>query len=97
MYLIAIGYKQIRDIGITSIHTVHSHRIMVKDKNLKIREPGILTPYIENKLYSSIKIDYFAPELKNKTEFVSLDKSDIWSFGVLYYYLLGSKMPELQI
>jgi serine/threonine protein kinase len=24
---------------------------------------------------------------------VQLDKSDMWSYGVLYYYLLSAKMP----
>lgn len=37
MYLLAIAYKQMRDLGVTSIHTVHSQRIMVKDKNIKVR------------------------------------------------------------
>ena len=37
MYLIALGYKQMRDLGVTSIHTVHSQRIMVKDGNIKLR------------------------------------------------------------
>lgn len=37
MYLLAIAYKQIRDIGVTSIHTVHSQRIMIKNKNIKLR------------------------------------------------------------
>lgn len=37
MYLLAIAYKQIRDIGVTSIHTVHSQRILIKDKNIKVR------------------------------------------------------------
>lgn len=37
MYLMAIGYKQMRDIGVTSIHTVHSQRIMIKNHNIKIR------------------------------------------------------------
>lgn len=65
MYLLAISYKQIRDIGVTSIHTVHSQRIMIKNNNIKLREPGLLTPFIENKLYANNKkIDYFAPELK---------------------------------
>lgn len=61
MYLLAIAYKQIRDLGVTSIHTVHSQRIMIKNKNIKIREPGLLTPFIESKLMASTKIDYFAP------------------------------------
>lgn len=95
MYLLALGYKQIRDIGVTSIHTVHSQRILIKDKNIKLREPGLLTPFIETKLMSSTKIDYFAPELKEKSDFVELDKSDMWSYGVLYYYLLRGCLPEL--
>lgn len=37
MYLLAIGYKQMRDLGVTSIHTVHSQRIMIKNKNIKLR------------------------------------------------------------
>lgn len=44
----------------------------------------------------SHKIDYFAPQLKQKSDFVELDKSDMWSYGVLYYYLLrGGALPEL--
>jgi hypothetical protein len=37
MYLLAIGYKQMKDLGVTSIHTVHSQRIMIKNKNIKLR------------------------------------------------------------
>jgi hypothetical protein len=37
MYLLALAYKQMRDIGVTSIHTVHSQRIMIKNKNIKVR------------------------------------------------------------
>lgn len=37
MYLLAIAYKQMRDIGVTSIHTVHSQRIMIINKNIKVR------------------------------------------------------------
>lgn len=44
---------------------------------------------------SSTKIDYFAPELKEKSDFVELDKSDMWSYGVLYYFLLRGSLPEL--
>ena len=46
MYLMALGYKQMRDLGVTSIHTVNSQRIMIKNGNIKIREPGILTPFL---------------------------------------------------
>ncbi len=95
MYLLAIAYKQMRDIGVTSIHTVHCQRIMIKNKNIKIRQPGLLTPFIENKLITSTKIDYFAPELKQKSDFVELDKSDMWSYGILYYFLLQGSLPQL--
>ena len=37
MYLVAFGYKQMRDLAVTSIHTVHSKRIMIKNKNIKLR------------------------------------------------------------
>ena len=37
MYIIALAIKQIRELGVTSIHTLDMQRIMVKDKSLKIR------------------------------------------------------------
>lgn len=55
----------------------------------------MISPFIDNKLAASAKIDYFAPELKEKSDFVELDKSDMWSYGVLYYYLLRQSLPEL--
>ena len=61
MYLMAMGYKQMRDLGVTSIHTVHSQRVMIKNRNIKLREPGLLSPFIEKKLNSSQEVDYFAP------------------------------------
>ena len=68
---------------------------MIKDGNIKIREPGLLTPLIEHRLRQSTKIDYFAPELKERGDFVELDKSDMWSYGVLFYYLLHRQIPVL--
>lgn len=64
MYLLALSFKQMKDLGVTSIHTVNCQRVMIKNKNIKIREPGLITPFLENKLIMSTKIDYFAPELK---------------------------------
>ena len=32
--------------------------------------------------------------MKENLEMVELDKSDMWSYGVLYYYLSSGKMPE---
>lgn len=46
MYILALGIQQIRELGVTSLHTIHSQRIMVKDRSLKLREPGLLTPSI---------------------------------------------------
>jgi hypothetical protein len=46
MYILAIAIKQIREIGVSSIHTIHSMRVMVGDKNIKLREPGLLTPSV---------------------------------------------------
>lgn len=37
MYVLALGLQQMRELGVTSIHTLHSQRIMVKDKNIKVR------------------------------------------------------------
>lgn len=37
MYILAISFKQMRDIGVTSIHTIHSQRIMIKNNNIKLR------------------------------------------------------------
>jgi len=42
----AIGIKQMRELGVTSIHTIHPQRIMIKDKTIKIREPGLLSPIV---------------------------------------------------
>lgn len=65
MYVMALAIKQIREMGVTSIHTINCQRIMVKDKNIKLREPGLLTPSVEKKLVEAKHtIDYFAPELK---------------------------------
>lgn len=67
---------------------------MIKDKNIKIREPGLIAPYVEKRLIENKNtIDYFAPELKENLEMVQLDKSDMWSYGILYYYLISAKMP----
>lgn len=50
---------------------------------------------MERQLYGSKQlIDYFAPELKENLEMVQLDKSDMWSYGVLYYYLISGKLPS---
>lgn len=65
MYILAIAIKQMRELGVSSIHTLHPQRIMLKDKSLKIREPGLLTPSLEKRLSENKNlIDYFAPELK---------------------------------
>lgn len=54
----------------------------------------MLAPSIEKRLIEGKNtIDYFAPELKENLEMVQLDKSDMWSYGVLYYYLLSGKLP----
>jgi serine/threonine protein kinase len=37
MYIMALAIQQMRELGVTSIHTVNSQRIMVKDKSIKIR------------------------------------------------------------
>lgn len=37
MYIMALAIKQIREMGVTSIHTIHSQRIMIKDKSIKLR------------------------------------------------------------
>jgi hypothetical protein len=50
MYLMAIALKQMRTIGITSIHTITNQRVMINNMNIKLREPGLLTPIIEKKL-----------------------------------------------
>ena len=78
----------------TSIHTIHSQRIMIKGKNIRLREPGLISPTVEKRLIEGKNIiDYFAPELKENLEMVQLDKSDMWSYGVLYYYLISGKLP----
>lgn len=78
----------------TSIHTLNSQRVMIANKSIRIREPGLLTPLVEKKLGESKGlIDYFAPELKENLEMTQLDKSDMWSYGVLYYYLIAGNLP----
>lgn len=37
MYIMALALQQMRELGVSSIHTLNSQRVMVKDKNLKIR------------------------------------------------------------
>ena len=37
MYIIALAIKQIRELGVSSIHTINMQRIMVSDKSIKIR------------------------------------------------------------
>jgi len=37
MYLMAVAIKQMREIGITSIHTINAQRIMINNKNIKLR------------------------------------------------------------
>lgn len=46
MYLFAIGLKQMKTLGITSVHTICHQRIMISDNTILLREPGILTPMI---------------------------------------------------
>ena len=94
MYLMAIALKQMKTMGITSVHTINNQRIMLHNGNIKLREPGILTPIIEKALQANQTIDFFAPELKEKLDFVELDKSDIWSYGITYIYLLTGEMPK---
>jgi serine/threonine protein kinase len=95
MYVMAMAIQQMRELGVTSIHTINSQRIMIKDKSIRLREPGMLTPSVEKRLIESKNIiDYFAPELKENLEMVQLDKSDMWSYGVLYYYLISGKLPS---
>lgn len=54
----------------------------------------MLAPSVEKRLIDGKNtIDFFAPELKENLEMVQLDKSDMWSYGVLYYYLLSGKLP----
>lgn len=44
---------------------------MIHNTNVKIREPGLLTPIVEKKLQANSNvIDFFAPELKEKMDFV---------------------------
>jgi serine/threonine protein kinase len=94
MYILALGIKQMRELGVSSIHTMHSQRVMIKDKSVRLREPGLLTPPIEKRLVESKgTIDYFAPELKENLEMTQLDRSDMWSYGVLYYYLIAGILP----
>lgn len=94
MYILAIALSQMRQLGVTSIHTIHAQRIMLKDKGLKVREPGLLSPSLEKRLVEGKNIiDYFAPELKQNLEMVQLDKSDMWSYGVLYYFLISGNLP----
>ena len=50
MYCIAVGMKQMRDIGVGTMHTMNGKRIMIHNTNVKIREPGLLTPSVEKKL-----------------------------------------------
>lgn len=61
MYLLALSYKQMNDLGIPAMHTVHAQRVMISNKNIKLREAGIITPYLDKKLFISNKIDYFSP------------------------------------
>lgn len=54
----------------------------------------MLAPSVEKRLIDAKNtIDFFAPELKENLEMVQLDKSDMWSYGVIYYYLLTAKLP----
>ena len=83
-----------RELGVSSIHTINPQRIMVKDKGIKLREPGLLSPSVEGRLAEKKGfIDYFAPELKENLEMVELDKSDMWSFGVLFFFMLNKEFP----
>jgi hypothetical protein len=50
MYILALAIKQMREVGVSSIHTICAQRVMVKDKSIKIREPSLLTPAIEKRL-----------------------------------------------
>ena len=43
----------------------------------------------------SQSVDYFAPELKERSDFVEFDKSDIWSYGILYYFLIDKSLPRI--
>ena len=62
MYILALAIRQMRELGVSSIHTICPHRIMIKDKGLKLREPGLVSPSIEGRLAEKKGIiDYFAP------------------------------------
>ena len=37
MYMMALAIKQVRELGVTSIHTINCQRVLVKDKGLKLR------------------------------------------------------------
>jgi 16S rRNA U1498 N3-methylase RsmE len=46
MYIMALAIQQMRELGVTSIHTIHIQRVMIKDKNIKLREPGLIAPSV---------------------------------------------------
>ena len=50
MYIMALAIRQMRELGVSSIHTISAQRIMVKDRGIKLREPGLISPLVENKL-----------------------------------------------
>lgn len=50
MYIMALGIQQMRELGVTSIHTIHLQRIMIKGKNIRLREPGLISPSVEKRL-----------------------------------------------
>ena len=37
MYIMAIALKQMKTMGITSVHTINNQRIMITNGNIKLR------------------------------------------------------------
>lgn len=93
MYLIAIGLKQIIQLGVESLNSLALTRINVSNGRFQLREPSMVSTMVEKKLKEDYtKIDEWAPEIKQYIG--DLSKSDIWSFGVIYHYCLVGEMPK---
>lgn len=94
MYLIAVGLKQIYQLGIDALTSLTITRVNVCCGKVRVREPSMISNMVEKKLKENyLKIDYYAPELKQLTGMTDVSRSDIWSFGVIYYYCLTGEMP----
>lgn len=50
---------------------------------------------VEKKLKEQFeRKDYYAPEFKQLSGMGDISKSDIWSFGMIFYYCLTGELPQ---